>query len=375
MTTHPPRCSIQSILIDNNNWERYKLNHPELDPYKASEVDKMLLCCNPKKGYFVVYCEHCSEGTVVHLRCNSKVCTNCGTKYVDQWVKKQKRKLLEETHRLVTLTVPADLRPLLKDRWNLLRILQESANETIVKVASKKLRKQVKIGMLVGLQTYGQDMKFHPHVHCMIVEKVIFNGQLIDFKYVPKQMLRRVWTDTLIKNLCRGDVSHQDKILLHSMEDKYPYGFITDVGKRSMRRVEVIRYLARYMRHPAIANRRILFYGRDKVIIRLVDKQKREYSTWYHVDEFIAKMIQHIQPKQFRVVRWYGLYSRREVRLNRKHNEQRLETISSEIDSRKMVFRCKKCNNPMIYEFIMPNKPPDKRFSREQLDYWIQLAN
>lgn len=375
MKPNPARYSIQSILIDNNNWERYKLNHPELDSYEASEVDKMLLCCNPKKGFFVVYCEHCNEGAVMHLKCNSKVCTKCGTWYVDQWVKKQRRKLLEETHRLVTLTVPADLRPLLKDRWDLLRVLQESANETISIVANKTLRKEVKIGMIVGLQTYGQDMKFHPHVHCMIVEKAKFNGQLIDFRYIPKQMLRRVWTETIVKNLCRGDISHQDKILLHFMKDKYPYGFITDVGTRSMRRVGVIRYLARYMRHPAIANRRIIFYGRGKVVIRLVDKQKREYSTWYSIDEFIDRLVQHIQPKQFRVIRLYGLYSRREVGLNRKQNEQRLEIISSEIDGRKMVFRCKKCNNPMIYEFIMPDKPPDKRFSHGRLDYWIQLAS
>ena len=67
-------------------------------------------------------------------------------------------------NKLVTLTIPSDLRKLFIGKWDLLKILQDSAYEAIELTACKTLRKNVKIGILVGIQTYGQDMKFHPHL-------------------------------------------------------------------------------------------------------------------------------------------------------------------------------------------------------------------
>ena len=96
------------------------------------------------------------------------------------------------------------------------------------------------------------------------------NGEEPKFNFIPRNLLRKLWMRLVVNNLCKADISHEQKILLHFMKDKYPYGFITDVGTRSMRRVEMIRYLARYMRHPAIANRRIIFYGRGLMDLKII---------------------------------------------------------------------------------------------------------
>jgi len=123
------------------------------------------------------------------------VCSRCGRSYADNWVKKARKKVANGAHRLVTLTVPADLRPFLK-RWDLLKVLQDSAHETLQIVASKTLkRKKVKVGMLVGLQTYGQDMKFHPHLHCMVLEKVYVKGEELKFSFIPKKLLQLILND------------------------------------------------------------------------------------------------------------------------------------------------------------------------------------
>jgi len=378
MYGNPPRYSIRGILTDNNNWELYKLNHSELDKYRIQEVERMLDCCNPKKGFFRGICLNCEKEVILHIRCNGKVCSRCGRSYVDRWVEKAEKKLFKEQHRLVTLTVPADLRPILKDRWDLLKILQDRAYETIQIVASKTLRKKgkksVKVGMLVGLQTYGQDMKFHPHLHCIVSEKARYKNEFIDLKFIPKDMLRRTWQKVIVKNLCKEKISHKEKIIVQYMLELYPNGFVTDVGERSMNRREVVRYLARYMRHPAIANSRIIFYGRGIVLIRMRDKQKREYSKWFYVDEFIGRMIQHIPPKQFRIVRWYGLYSRRVVRLERKESKRR-ETISNFIRDGSRVFRCPECKCPLDEVQFVVYKPPDNKISKEKQSYLLGMAS
>ena len=364
----PPKYSVRNILIDNN-WEIYKINHPELDRYIINEIEKMLDCCNPEKGFFYGYCENCKKEIIMHIKCNGKVCSRCGKQYVDKWVEKSKKKIFNEPHKLVSLTIPADLRKIFDGRWDLMQLLQDSAYETITMTAEKTLRKKVKVGMLVGLQTYGQDMKLHPHLHCAVLEKVNYNGKLIDFKYIPSECLRRVWRNIIVKNLCKVKISYEEKELAYSMLDRYPAGFVTNV-EESKNKIGTIRYLARYMRHPPISNHRIIFYGRGKVIIRMKDKQRRGYSTWFTVEEFITRLIMHIPPKNFKVVRWYGLYSRREVRISRIKEIQ--ETIIPVFEIKKKIIRCPKCKSPLKNVICIINKPPDKRKLMNELNYWIE---
>ncbi len=371
MNDNSPKYSIRGIFIDDRNWERYKFNHSGLDPHIFREVERMLDCCNPKKGFFVGYCEHCKKEVIMHVRCNGRICNRCGRSYVEKWMKKAKKKIFKERHRLVTLTVPADLRPLLKNRWDLLKILQDSAHEAIKKTIEKELGKQVEVGVLIGFQSFGQDAKFHPHPHCLVLDKVRYKKGFIQVYRMPFDVLRKTWQEVLIKNLCKAQITEEERSLVKSMKEKYPFGFVVDPGKSSMNWQEVVRYLARYMRHPAVANSRIIFYGRGKVVIRMRDKQKREYSIWLTVEEFIERLIQHIPPKNFKIVRWYGLYSRRNVRLERLESRDRQEIISTFLYGKRGVVKCPECGCMVQCEFVMFEKPPDCKKMKGKVDYWL----
>lgn len=364
-----PRYSVRNILIDTRNWNIYKSNHPELDKYIIKEIEKMLDCCNPEKGFFVGYCEHCKKDILMHFRCNGKVCTRCGRGYVDKWVKKAKKKLFREAHKLVSLTIPSDLRKIFIGRWDMLKVLQDSAYESIEVTACKTLRKKVKIGVLVGLQTYGQDMKFHPHLHCAVLKKVKYNQKIIDFTFIPSEFLRITWRNILIKNICHANIPYAEKELAYSMLERYPNGFVTNV-EDSRNRDAVIRYLARYMRHPAISNSRIESYDGKNIAIKVDNKKWKTFRQVFSVDEFITSLIQHIPPKNFKVVRWYGLYSRREVRLERKNSHERQETISLFLHGKIKVIKCPECNSPLRNVEFFISKPPDKKKAMGKLDYW-----
>ena len=124
------------------------------------------------------------------------------------------------------------------------------------------------------------------------------------------------------------------------------------------------------MRHPPIANSRIQYYGKGRVIIKLKDKLKREYNKVFSVDEFITALIQHISPKQFRIVRWYGLYSRRSVRLERKASKGRQETIWQSLGRKSRAIRCPYCKNPLDCIAYYPDGPPSDKELKEKLTYW-----
>ena len=366
-----PRYSVRNILTDNRNWEIYKSSHPELNKYIVREVEKMMDCCNPEKGFFYGYCENCKKEIIMHIKCNGKVCTRCGRSYVNKWVEKAKKKIFKEAHKLVSLTIPSDLRKLFIGRWDLLKILQDSAYEAIEVTACKTLRKKVKTGVLVGLQTYGQDMKFHPHLHCAVLKKVKHDEKIIDFRFIPSEFLRITWRNILIKNICKADICYAEKELAYSMLERYPNGFVTNV-EDSRNRDAVIKYLARYMRHPAVSNSRIELYDGKNITIKVDNKKWKTFHQRFSVEEFITSLIQHIPPKNFKVVRWYGLYSRREIRLERKNSLEKQETISLFLHGKRKIIKCPECNNPLKNVELFITKPPDNKKLVGSIDYWLE---
>ena len=154
------------------------------------------------------------------------------------------------------------------------------------------------------------------------------------------------------------------------MLERYPNGFVTNV-EDSRNQDAVIRYLARYMRHPAISNSRIASYDGKNITIKVDSKKWSQFRQVFTAGEFTTSLIQHISPKNFKVVRWYGLYSRREVRLERKNNLERQETISIFLRGNKKIIRCPCCNNPLKNVEFFISKPPDKLKVMGKLDYWI----
>lgn len=71
-----------------------------------------------------------------------------------------------------------------------------------------------------------------------------------------------------------------------------------------------IRYIGRYVRHPAIANRRIIG-DNGKTVIFTYEEGRRKFQKVLPKFEFIKAVLQHITESQFKVVRRFGLYARR----------------------------------------------------------------
>ena len=70
------------------------------------------------------------------------------------------------------------------------------------------------------------------------------------------------------------------------------------------------RYVGRYVRHPAIANRRITYF--DGSIAKFYyDDEGEIVNVVMTADEFITALIQHIPEPHFKMVRYYGAYARR----------------------------------------------------------------
>ena len=71
-----------------------------------------------------------------------------------------------------------------------------------------------------------------------------------------------------------------------------------------------LKYLAPYIFRVAISNNRILKVENDRVTFRYRDTETRvERFCTLEAEEFIHRFLQHVLPKSFVKVRYYGLFS------------------------------------------------------------------
>ncbi|MCI5145364.1 MAG: hypothetical protein D3923_07480, partial [Candidatus Electrothrix sp. AR3] len=122
-------------------------------------------------------------------------------------------------------------------------------------------------------------------------------------------MLHRKWQYHLL-NMISDFFGRPIQNLVSLLWKKYPKGFVAHVtkGKVPEKCKGLARYLAKYVASPPIAVSRIVEYDGKEVTYWYRDhKSKAIEVERVPVFIFIGRMVQHIQVKGFKRVRYYGL--------------------------------------------------------------------
>ena len=114
----------------------------------------------------------------------------------------------------------------------------------------------------------------------------------------------------------------------------------------------IAKYIGRYLARPAIAEYRIVSFDDEfvKFWFKDPDSSKKQYLT-LTIDNFIGRIISHISPKNFKMVRRFGIYSRRSK--NKTPKKKKLfKTKSSWAEHFFKTFGinpliCRKCSSPL----------------------------
>ena len=155
------------------------------------------------------------------------------------------------------------------------------------------------------MHTFGKDLKFHPHLHA-IAANGFFSNKFNSFDISFKSKFNKLWRCEVLNNL---------NVYL----DKYNYGFYVWSDDEFLNKnKQLAKYMGRYVRHPAIANGRIIHYNKKKITFFYRDNQDGEIIITKSITDFIASLIQHIPPKQFKMIRYYGVYSRNQKKRYKK---------------------------------------------------------
>ena len=372
----PQRITINSIFSDNHNWDVYRYKHKdELRDVETDEVEKMLRCGS--QGYRLFECSGCGEVMVVHFGCNSRVCTHCGKRFTDRWAESIARKMFDVKHRHVVLTIPEEFRSVFYEDRTLLKVLMDCAITAISHVMEWKLNYKAVPGIVVVLHTYGKDMKFNPHLHCLVTEGGFKgNGTWVDLHYFPFRMVRTSWQYQLLTCLKEElEDTFENVELIDFLFNRYPEGFYIRAKDTINNKKKMIKYIGRYIRHPAVAESRIIFYDGGKVVFWYEDDNHVRHYVMMSVNDFIHAVIDHVPDKQFKTIRHYGVYSR-----GIKRRFKRLLGLVSIAQTKLLKFNelwspiCPKCGKKMDFVLSGKGEPPPRLKFGERIGDWNYIS-
>ena len=310
--------TIKQIFIDN--WDNFIVRNPELNIRQVvfDEVEKIMNCGNPDYGYALYVCEHCKKFVKVPFRCKSRFCNTCGVKYAQDRAFSMTKKSIRCKHRHIVFTMSDKLWPYFLKYRNLLDGLFSSASSAILSWFYELNKSQnFTPGIMCTLHTFGRDLKWNPHIHMLCTEGGAGNTEVFRIvKHINFKALRFRWQklllDYLQNNLPANELP-KFKQLKNQISNEYNNGFYVYAKPDNISSInQTINYVVRYTGRPAMAQSRIIDYDGTYVTYyyeRHEDGKRIEEKI--HAYEFIKKLIMHIPDKNFKVVRYYGIYAKK----------------------------------------------------------------
>jgi hypothetical protein len=210
---------------------------------------------------------------------------------------------------LFTFTLPASLRKIVRgNQTTFYNLLFRSSAAATQKLARDPRFVGGKIGMVGVLHTWGRNLAYHPHIHYLVPggglaqdgENWLPGG---DSFLLPVKALSRIFRATFRDALQKTDFF--DDVPKDIWQQEWVVN-CKPVGNGQA----AMKYLSAYIFRVAISNNRILKLADGKVTFRFNDtKTGKTRLCSPSADEFIRRFLQHILPRGFVKVRYFGLFS------------------------------------------------------------------
>lgn len=242
-------------------------------------------CRTRALGYHLYKCkdEPCGQLKYIYNSCRNRHCPTCGAMQQAQWVDDRRAELLPINYYHVVFTLPQQLNSLvLGNRAQLYKLLFEAGSGTLLQFGADKKHLGAVPGVINVLHTWGQQLSFHPHIHCIVSGGGIVTDKrrkLVSWKNAtrnaddflfPAKAMAEVYKAIFIKGLRAlintGSVKvmgKQDALSL--LQTLYSKPCIVYARAPFAGPLQVIEYLGRYTHKVAIHNSRILSHEHTTV--------------------------------------------------------------------------------------------------------------
>jgi Putative transposase/Transposase zinc-binding domain len=349
------------------------IDQHHLGIHKLQVIRAMTRCRTAALGGHVDVCPQCSgDPAISYNSCRDRHCNKCQAQARRRWIDARKQELLETRYFHVVFTLPHELHTLvLQNQAELYNLLFRTVAETLREVARNPEHLGAEIGFFGVLHTWGQNLLFHPHIHCVIPGGGISSdGQRwVHPQYpffLPVRALGKVFRGKFVAGLrralrknrltCAGTIQHlaEPKNFAAFLRTLFRQNWVVYAKSAFGGPEQVIRYLGRYTHRVAISNHRLMSFDGDHVTFRWRDyaRGNKMRTMTVSAEEFIRRFLLHILPKGFVRIRHFGVmanYRRSEsIDLCRKLLGMTPLVRSTDRVTTKPSWLCPTCRNPLI---------------------------
>lgn len=266
-------------------------------------------CRTPALGGHIYYCDDCGETHYQYHSCQNRHCPQCQHQLGEQWLAKQQALLLPVPYFMVTFTLPAALHDVVRQHQKTVyNILFRTSAAALQQLAWDPRYVGGQIGMVGVLHTWGRNLSYHPHVHYLVpAGGLSADGQR--WLEARRNFLVPVRALSIIFRAKFRDALKQVGLFDQVPAEIWQQDWIVHckgIGKG----IGALKYLAPYIFRVAISNRNILKATNGNVTFRYRESDTgRRCTCTLAAEEFLRRFLQHVLPKGFVKVRYYGLFS------------------------------------------------------------------
>jgi hypothetical protein len=305
--------------------------HPHTPAGVLRVFNTLASCRTAALGGHVLACTHCHELTYHYHSCGDRHCPSCGGTKRAAWLERQRRDVLPVGYFHVVFTLPHELSALvLGNRKLLYDLLFAVTSETLQTIGADPRHLGARLGALLVLHTWGQQLEHHPHIHAVVpggglspdgtrwvasranfLVSVKVLGRLFRGKYLGA--LKELYEAGELRFAGSTAALAEKRGFRAWLSGLYAKEWVVYAKKPFAGPDVLLKYLTRYTHRVALSNGRLKKVEGDRVTLSYKDYKDgcRAKEMTLTGSELLRRFALHVLPKGFVRVRQCGILAHR----------------------------------------------------------------
>ena len=306
--------------------------------YHKHVLSQIQKCAREELGYVISSCDDCGhQEYIAPCACNNRHCPSCGQLKRKEWLEKVSERNFAQKYFHVVFTLPHELNSLIfKHQKELLGLLSQESAKTLLKFSLDPKWLGGTPFLMTVLHTWTQDLRYHPHVHCLISAGALStdlehwvepkNKDFLFPVHALSKVFRGAFLGGLAKLIDEGKVNlepqYQHTLGMVEFLSRLPETWNVYCQPPYKGKEVVLKYMAQYTNRSGISDSRIEKVTDTEIFIKPKrDAAEPDYNKQDVVNgeskkmivltlpEFFRRFFLHILPKGFHRIRHFGLSS------------------------------------------------------------------
>lgn len=352
-----------------------------------------------RAAYWIAHCRtadlgghvrRCPQGHVeraFYNSCHQRGCPQCQALATEQWLERQRARLLGCAHHHLIFTIPHELNALWC--WNraaMANLLFGTVRAVLFELLEDARYLGATPAFISALHTWGRSLSLHPHLHVLIADGGFSDGAWVKPRrshFLPARVVMLVFRGKFLEALQhaikRGKLrlppdSSKERVrsLLNRLGRKK---WNVHIRARYAHGAGVAAYLARYLKGGPLKNTQLIEVSEDQVVFRYRphhdedDGGEATVVMALSADAFLARYLAHVPVPRLQAVRGYGLYGQRQsgaldqarAQLGQAPVEEPKPVNAAQFVARfqqgEALNHCPRCGARLVFSALTPHGP------------------